>query len=169
MALYLPHKVPIATLDKDALSQLGTVVRLGSRDANQAVALRPANLEDEPSVWVDPGYDGYRAAWNAAAHLGVVDHLHAWGPKTDLDHLYPRSWARLPGSELAWIRLFPVWGEVNRSAGQREKRLLDQYRKQPRRLQRVVFADELQVLKIIGYPFEGASHTPRLFSRAGSR
>jgi hypothetical protein len=34
-----------------------------------------------------------------------------------IDHVFPRSWANLPGSNLKYVRLFPVSAEINLSAG----------------------------------------------------
>jgi hypothetical protein len=167
MALLLPEGIPIAALGKGALSGLGTLMQVGNRDVGRIVALKPDDPTDVTSIWVDPAYTAYRSAWNASALIGLVYSLDEWkGPKPDVDHLYPRSWARLPGSEVSWVRLFPVWAEVNRSAGQREKRLLSGFRTKPILLGQIVFADELQILKIIGFPFEGAAGTPRVFARA---
>src|SRR2546430_3091892 len=36
-------------------------------------------------------------------------------------HVFPKSWANSPGSNLRYVRLFPVWAEINRSAGGRSE------------------------------------------------
>jgi hypothetical protein len=67
--------------------------------------------------------------------------------------------------EMEWVRLFPVWAEVNRSAGGREKWLLDGYRSKPERLGKVVYAKELQILKLLGHPVGSHRDPSKVFGR----
>jgi hypothetical protein len=60
---------------------------------------------------------------------------------------------------LKYVRLFPVWAEINRSAGAgREKGALG-IGLFHRRKQGIVFAEQLQVLKLLGHPV-GAKADP---------
>jgi hypothetical protein len=45
----------------------------------------------------------------AAATAGFVDAATEWGDNVDIDHVFPKSWANLPGSNVKYVRLFPVW------------------------------------------------------------
>jgi hypothetical protein len=68
-------------------------------------------------VWASPKLKDYRAVWDPAAAGGLVDPTSGWGENVDIDHIFPKSWASLPGSNLKYLRLFPVWAEINRIAG----------------------------------------------------
>jgi hypothetical protein len=75
---------------------------------------------------------------------------------------FPRG-ANSPGSNLKYVRLFPVWAEINRSAGPgREKGAL-RVGLVPIRKQGIVFGLELQVLKILGHPVGTASDPVSIF------
>jgi hypothetical protein len=73
----------------------------------------------------------YRAVWDAANVAGFVDAARGWGDNVDIDHVFPKSWANFPGSNLEYVRLFPVWAEIK---------------------QGIVYARELQVLTILVIP-----------------
>jgi hypothetical protein len=61
------------------------------------------------------------------------------------------------------VRLFPVWAEINRSAGGgREKEAL-RIGLSPMRQKGIVFGDELQVLKILGHPVGTVSDPVSIF------
>src|SRR5262249_12507304 len=106
---------------------------------------------------------GYRAVWDAATAGGFVEAASEWGDNVDIDHVFPKSLANLPGSNLEYVRLFPVWAEINRSAGAgREKHAL-KFGLLPTRKEGIVFADELQVLKILGHPVGGAADPVSIF------
>jgi hypothetical protein len=134
----------------------------GCSGAGACVAVPPR--EDEPAcVWVTPRYGPYRAAWLKAQAEGFVEPLTSFGEWVDVDHLCARSWAAEAG--LSWIRLFPVWAEVNRSAGAgREKAALGQNPASGlRRRGGIVYAAELQIMKIIGHPVGTASRPELLW------
>ena len=102
----------------------------------------------ERCIWVVATYQSYRAAWKRAAEEGLVDALEAG---VDVDHVFPQSWAKDSGMEDWWLRLHPVYQEVNRSAGGgREKARASS--DIPKPVKGVVYARELQVLKILNHP-----------------
>ena len=44
--------------------------------------------------------------------MGLVDNANSidTGSGTvDIDHVFPKSWTKLPGNEVEYVRLFPVW------------------------------------------------------------
>jgi hypothetical protein len=122
------------------------------RGNSEAFAVITNDPTDPCVVWASPKLKSYRAVWDAAADRGLVDEASEWGPNVDIDHVFPKSWARTPGNNFRYVRLFPVWAEVNRSAGaSREKGALS-LGVTPKRKQGIVYAQELQVLKILGHP-----------------
>ena len=65
---------------------------------------------------------------------------------------------------MAYVRLFPVWAEVNRSAGAgREKTALNNESAKLTPVEGIVYATELQVLKILGHPVGTASGPVSIF------
>lgn len=133
------------------------------RTNSEALVLVTRDQSDPCSVWASPKLRDYRAVWNAAAAAGFVEAASEWGDKVDIDHVFPRSWANAPGSNLKYVRLFPVWAEINRSAGAgREKDGL-KVGLFPKRNQGIVYAEELQVLKILGHPVGTASKPELIF------
>ena len=80
-----------------------------------AVILENSDKDDPLSVWAAPSYKYYTKVWKSVSQWGWVDRVEDWGPHVDIDHVYPKSWAL--AQNLAYVRLFPVWAEVNRSAG----------------------------------------------------
>src|SRR5690349_13162508 len=161
MSLILPGNIPVAAESLEALMKIGNLWVL--RDKSQALVLVTHDPSDPCIVWASPKLKDYRAVWDAAAALGFVDSATAWGEDVDIDHVFPKSWANLPGSNLKYVRLFPVWAEINRSAGAgREKDALKVGRI-PTRKQGIIFAQELQVLKILGHPVGAASDPVSIF------
>lgn len=87
----------------------------------------------------------------------------------DIDHVFPKSWATLPGSNVKYVRLFPVWAEINRSAGAgREKGAL-KAGLIAKRKKGIVYAQELQVLKILGHPVGTETDPISIFDKRGKR
>ena len=77
----------------------------------------------------------------------------------DIDHVFPKNWANLPGSNVKYVRLFQVWAEINRSAGAgREKGALKAGLIAKHK--GIVYAQELQVLKILGHPSKRRQRHP---------
>lgn len=117
----------------------------------------------ESSLWVHPQVRNYKAAWLRAAELGLVPFVDAepilrregWTQHGDfdLDHVFPKSWALAASPPFEWVRLYPVDRVVNRLTGSRwEGPALRQYRTERRRWPRIVYANELQIAKMMGHP-----------------
>lgn len=161
MSLSLPGNIAVAAESLEALMRIGNPWPLRARE--QALVIVTNDAADPVSVWASPRLAGYRAVWDAAAAGGFVEPADEWGDNVDIDHVFPKSWANLPGSNLRYVRLFPVWAEVNRSAGGgREKAALNAGLT-ARRKQGIVFAQELQVLKILGHPVGTAASPVSIF------
>ena len=161
MSLILPGNIPVAA------ENLGSLMKIGSpwfiRSKGEALVLVTNDPSDPCIVWASPKLTDYRAVWNRAAAGGFVDAATEWGDNVDIDHVFPKSWANLPGANLKYVRLFPVWAEVNRSAGAgREKDGLKS-RLIAKRKQGIVYGQELQVLKILGHPVGTASDPISIF------
>ena len=157
----LPGNIPVAAESIEALMKIGNPWAL--RDKPDALVLVTHDPSDPCIVWASPKLRSYRSVWATAAALGFVEPASEWGENVDIDHVLPKSWANLPGSNLKYVRLFPVWAEVNRSAGGgREKEAL-RIGLSPNRRQGIVFGDELQVLKILGHPVGTASDPVSIF------
>src|ERR1700719_751348 len=110
MSLVRPDDIPVAADDLAALKRIGTPhVLRGKEDALVLVTNDPS---DPCIVWASPKLKNYRAVWDAAAAAGFVDPASEWGENVDIDHVFPKSWARLPANNLKYVRLFPAWAEV---------------------------------------------------------
>jgi hypothetical protein len=148
MGLRLPGNIPVAAESLDALMRVGNPWML--RAKFEALVLVTNDATDPCSVWASPELSNYRAIWKAASDGGFVEPAEERGDHVDIDHVFPRSWAMMPGNKLAYVRLFPVWAEINRSAGGgREKHGPGSAAV---RKAGIVYAQELQVLKILGHP-----------------
>jgi hypothetical protein len=150
MSLLLPDNIPVAAESLESLMKVGDPWVL--RDKSEALVLVTKDSSDPCIVWATPSCKDYRAVWSAAAAAGFVEAASEWGDNVDIDHVFPKSWASLRGSNVKYVRLFPVWAEINRSAGAgREKEALKRG-VVPTRKQGIIYAEELQVLKILGHP-----------------
>jgi hypothetical protein len=161
MSLILPGNIPVAAESLESLTKFGSPWILRAR--SEALVLVTNDKTDPCIVWASPKLKSYRAVWDAASAAGFVEPAGEWGDNVDIDHVFPKSWANLPGSNLKYVRLFPVWGEVNRSAGAgREKGGL-KTGVNPIRQHGIVYAGELQVLKILGHPVGTAADPVSIF------
>ncbi|VIO66236.1 hypothetical protein CI1B_13550 [Bradyrhizobium ivorense] len=161
MGLTLPGNIPVAAESFEALLKLGDPWPLGHQA--QALVLVTKNASDPCMVWASPKLGTYRAIWTKASASGFVEAADEWGDNVDIDHVFPQSWANLPGSNVSYVRLFPVWAEINRSAGAgREKQALKAGITTTRE-HGIVFAQELQVLKILGHPVGTVSDPVSIF------
>jgi hypothetical protein len=152
MPLYLP-RIPVAARTLAALNKRARCEPVKGYDEKRAVFQKTKDPADPVIVWASPALSGYRTVWEAAHKMGVVSEIDTWGKGIDVDHVYPQSWAKVAGMEMAYVRLFPAWAEVNRSAGAgREKARLHELQAHPEKVDDIVFAEELQVLKILGHP-----------------
>ena len=158
----LPGNIPVAATSVEALMSLGCPWALGRGPDSLVIVTN--DMADPCIVWASPKLRGYKAVWDSAAALGFVEPASEWGSSVDIDHVFPKSWANSPELELAYVRLFPVWAEVNRSAGGgREKDALQQG-VFPKPRQGIFYAEELQVLKILGHPVGTVSCPESIFS-----
>ena len=168
MALVLPDNIPVAAESFNALRKQGSPREIPHFISSNAFVLVTHDPSDPYIVGASPTLKSYRAVWNAASAAGFVDPASEWGDNVDIDHVFPKSWANMPGSGVAYVRIFPVWAEVNRSAGAgREKNALKGSLTTTRR-QGVIYANELQVLKILGHPV-GTSTRPVSIFRTKKR
>ena len=157
----LPGNIPVAAESLEALMRIGNPWLL--RANAEALVVVTNDPVDPCIVWASPKLKSYRSVWDSAAAKGFVEDADTWGPKVDIDHVFPKSWANAPGSTLQYVRLFPVWGEVNRSAGGgREKDAL-KLGVFPTPTQGIVYAQELQVLKMLGHPVTDDSGPVSIF------
>ena len=148
MSSILPGNIPVAAESLEALMKIGNPWVFHDK----ALVLVTSDRTDPCIVWASPRLRDYRAVWHKASAAGFVEAVSEWGGNVDIDHVFPKSWANLPDSNLNFVRLFPVWAEINRSAGGgREKEAL-KIGLAPKRERGIVFAQELQVLKILGHP-----------------
>jgi hypothetical protein len=150
MSLGLPGNIPVAAESLEALMKLGDPWPLRSK--SEALVLVTNDPSDPCIVWASPKLKGYRAVWDAASAAGFVEPASEWGDGVDIDHVFPKSWANSPGSNLKYVRLFPVWREINRSAGASREKAALKVGVIPTRLRGIVYAQELQVLKILSHP-----------------
>ena len=174
MTLKLPKDIPVAVRHLSALKFFGELLSIGDRPKSDAVAVKTADFLDPDTkekplvmIWASPRLRGYRAVWSDAAKQKFVDPVAEWGPNTDIDHLYPKSWANAFENSMSHVHLFPVWAEVNRSAGGgREKKALEALRSgaaTPVIQKNIVFAEELQVLKLLGHGVGTSSMPESIF------
>jgi len=160
--LEMPTDVAVAATSRHALAKLGRLNGIARYDPRTALVLWP-RAAGGAEVWAAPESKSYRRIWAAAAQAGAVSNLEEYGPGTDVDHVFPKSWARKHG-EITHVRLFPVWGEVNRSAGAgREKHELSLPGPGPKAVGGLIFARDLQLMKMLGHPVGSANHPEILF------
>lgn len=162
--LSLPDDIPVAACSLAALRRLGEPAALSGFALNRALALKTSDKSDPVSVWAAPSLRAYRDVWNAACRAHLVDALSEWGDNVDVDHLFPRSWVKIAPAPITYVRLFPVWAEVNRSAGAgREKSALTASALDVITDRGIVYATELQVLKLLGHPVGNSSEPISIF------
>jgi hypothetical protein len=167
MSLILPGDIPVAAESLEALMRIGSPCVL--RSNYDALVIVTNNPTDQCIVWASPKLRDYRAVWDAAVRLGFVEDASGLGPNVDIDHVFPKSWANLPGSNLKYVRLFPVWAEVNQSAGGGREKSVLQVGIFPKRNKGFVYADELQVLKMLNHPVGTTADPISIFSKKRKR
>lgn len=164
MALILPTDIPIATAESAFLAHFGQVQEISGIRARNAFAFKET-VSAFRSVWCRLEYRSYRSAWTKAAACGLVDPLSDWGSDIDLDHLIARRIARLNGFANWFIRLHPVYQEVNRSAGAGREKHGIETRMPWRQEDGIIFAGELEILKVLGHPVGNRADPTILFDR----
>jgi hypothetical protein len=170
MSLLLPGNIPVAArslADIQMNSDITDIVGYGLADALASKTNAPY---DEIIIWARPTLRGYKAVWRAAAGMGLVDdaeRIDTGHGTVDIDHVFPKSWTKLPVYEVDYVRLFPVWREVNRSAGGGRERLdplAPNYK--PNMIKNgIYFATDLQLRKILNLPVGSTKDRSEIFKR----
>jgi len=161
-ALLLPDDVPIATANRRCLTR-GTVFDIEGIDPKSACVLVETS-DGTRSVWCAREYTSYRTACRKAAEQNLVDKFSEWGPCIDADHLAARAVSGALRLNGWFLRIHPVFAEVNRAAGAGREKLAARSKGKAKELLGrktgdVIFAGELQILKMIGHPV-GTSACP---------
>jgi hypothetical protein len=162
MARFTIPSIPVAVSTRKALTRFGAVSDIPGFDAGSACVLKET-VDGEVSVWCAVGFGGYRRA--CAAVASQTD----WKAFIDADHLVARAVAWKLKLDGWFLRMHPVYAEVNRSAGAGREKDAAQTTSAAkaligRRSGDVIFAGELQFLKIIGHPV-GTSSDPDMVGR----
>lgn len=167
MSLLLPGNIPVAAESYAAIERNGKVFPIGKYEIADALATRTKDPYDPVIIWVRPSLRGYKAVWSTAARDALVDPASSHGADVDIDHVFPKSWAKLPCYSVAYVRIFPVWREVNRSAGGGRERwdpMSPGFT--PNKLKNgIYFATDLQVRKLLGHPVGSTTDRIEVFSR----
>jgi hypothetical protein len=143
MSLWLPDNIPVAAQSLAALEAKGTPAKVPGYALSKALVLLTTDEIDPYIVWAAPSLRSYRSVWNAAYRANLADDLGDWGDGVDVDHVFPKSWAKHGELEIAYVRLFPVWAEVNRSAGAgREKTALNDHSMNLAPVEGILYATE---------------------------
>ena len=143
------HKVAVAVKNIESLTDgTGTLAEIPGTDPSKVLAYFGPG-EGENCIWAVATYAGYRSAWDKAHKIGYVDSLSEWGLDIDVDHLFPRSWAKHNRIETWWIRMHPVFAEVNRSAGGGRERAVKSI-EIPK--DGIIYAVDMQLDKILSHP-----------------
>jgi hypothetical protein len=165
-----PTNIAVAAANLGALSKIasGGLMPIGRHAVDQACAAY-LRADDDWSIWVHPDNKDYRKVWITASTGEVWDtvskkdidagktdmQLKRWGKNVDVDHLLPRSWAPFANGQLTLVRLWPVWGEVNRSWGAGEEKARKMEFEQgivpfPAPIGGMWYAKSSQIYKILG-------------------
>src|SRR5262245_45746655 len=126
MPLMNPGNIPVAARDLADIEKNSQIADIVGYVRTDALASKTNAPYDGSSPGVRPTLRGYKAVWQAAVRQGLVDaadSIDAGTGTVDIDHVFPKCWTNLPGHEVNYMRLFPVWREVNRSAGGGRERL----------------------------------------------
>jgi hypothetical protein len=170
MSLLIPGNVPVAARSLADIERNSEIADIVGYDRADALASKTKAPYDEIIIWARPTLRGYKAVWRAAAGMGLVDEadsIDTGSGTVDIDHVFPKSWTKLPGNEVEYVRLFPVWREVNRSAGGGRERL-DPHTTgfKPNPIRRgIYFATDLQVRKMVNHPVGSTKDRSEIFKR----
>ena len=120
MSLLLPGNIPVAARSLTDIENNADIAHIVGYDPADAFASKTKAPYDEVVIWARPTLRRYKAVWEAAAWMGLVDEVDITDMgDVDIDHVFPRSWAKLPCYDVAYVRLFPVFLEVNRQRRRR--------------------------------------------------
>ena len=165
MSLLLPGNIPVAAKSLAAIERNGKVCSIGKYDRANALSTKTHDPYDPVVVWVRPSLADYKGVWHTAAREGLVDPASDFGEGVDIDHVFPRSWAKLPRYAVEYVRIFPVWGEVNRSAGGGRERwdpAAPGYTPNEHK-GGIYFANDLQLRKMLGHPVGSTTDRSAVF------
>jgi hypothetical protein len=154
----------------DDIKRNSEIADIVAYDLSDALASKTKAPYDEVVIWARPTLRGYKAVWRAAAGMGLVDEassIDTGSGTVDIDHVFPKSWTKFPGREVQYVRLFPIWREVNRRAGGGRERL-DPYaagfKPNPIRAG-IYYATDLQLRKMLNLPVGSTSDRTETFKR----
>lgn len=169
-SLILPGNIPVAAESLEAIEKCSNIAYIVGYDLPDALASETKAPYDEVIIWARPTLRGYRAVWRAAAGMGLVEDasiIDTGVGTVDIDHVFPKSWSKLSCYEVSYVRLFPVWQEVNRSAGGGRERLdpsAPDYK--PNKMKNgIYFATDLQLRKMLNLPVGSTKNRAETFTR----
>lgn len=167
MSLFNPGNIPVAAESLAAIEKHGRIYDIGTYSRAHAFASRTKTPHDDVIIWVRPSLRNYTEVWRRAARMLLVDAAESIGDGVDIDHVFPRSWTKLPRYKIEYVRIFPVWREVNRSAGGGRERLDPQAPDYvPNELKAgIYFATDLQLRKMLGHPVGSTTDRSEIFRR----
>jgi hypothetical protein len=168
MSLLLPGNIPVAARSLTDIENNADIAHIVGYDPADALASKTKAPYDEIVIWARPTLRRYKAVWEAAAWMGLVDDVDITDMgDVDIDHVFPRSWAKLPCYDVAYVRLFPVFLEVNRSAGGGRERLDPRAPGfKPIKMQSgIYFATDLLLRKMLNLPVGTSKDHSEMFRR----
>lgn len=167
MSLLNPGNIPVAAKSLAAIEKNSAVLDIGDYSRTDALASKTNAPYDEFVIWVRPSLRNYTEVWLRAARMLLLDAPESIGSCVDIDHVFPKSWTKLPRYKIEYVRIFPVWREVNRGAGGGRERLDPQapgY--MPNELRAgIYFATDLQLRKMLGHPVGSTKDRSEIFQR----
>jgi hypothetical protein len=167
MSLFNPGNIPVAAASFAAIEKNAKILDINSYSRADAFASKIKTPYDEVIIWVRPSLRAYSAVWRKAAGMLLVDSADSIGDDVDIDHVFPKSWTKLPCYKIEYVRIFPVWREINRSAGGGRERLDPKAPGYvPNELETgIYFASDLQLRKILGHPVGSTKDRSDVFQR----
>lgn len=169
MSLMLPGNIPVAASSLADIRNCAEIADIAGYGLEDALASKTVAPYDEIVIWVRPTLRGYKGVWRSAVQMGLVDDesdIDHYGGTVDIDHVFPRSWAQLPEFHVSYVRIYPVWREVNRSAGGgRERRDPSSRGFKPNKMENgIYFASDLQLRKLLGHPVGSTKDRKAVFT-----
>ncbi|WP_290576792.1 hypothetical protein [Ketobacter sp.] len=162
----------VAAVDDGALRTVGYLAKVSGFEGD-AVIVRPKVTKNDgvKTVWCKVSCDRYRDAYVAATGQkegeGIQpldDNNNVFAYCADVDHVYPRSWARQNGYDDYWLMLYPVMGNVNRSAGASiEKNGFKHYSSRQVPAHGIIWAVDYQIMKMLNHPVYEEKAAVKLF------
>ena len=157
MSLFNPGNVPVAARTLADIERNSIIEEIPEYDLTDALKSKTIAPYDETIIWARPTLRKYKDVWQAASRKGWVEPLEnidTFTGTVDIDHVFPKSWTKLDIYLVSYVRIFPVWREVNRSAGGGRERL-DPHAPDyiPNELREgIYYATDLQLRKMLNHP-----------------